>query len=76
LLDICWSSVGLRARRGAIALPVAGDDDAAKAVVLRLVDELGFDAVDAGGMDESWRQQPGTRSTLRTSTPRRNRTPE
>ena len=43
-----------------IALPVAGDDAAAKTVVLRLVDELGFDAVDAGGLDESWRQQPGT----------------
>jgi 8-hydroxy-5-deazaflavin:NADPH oxidoreductase len=45
---------------GRIALPVAGDDDAAKAVVLRLVDELGFDGVDAGSLDESWRQQPGT----------------
>ena len=45
---------------GRIALPVAGDDDAAKSVVLRLVDELGFDGVDAGGLDESWRQQPGT----------------
>src|SRR4051794_861313 len=33
---------------GRIALPVAGDDDAAKALVLRLVDELGFDGVDAG----------------------------
>lgn len=43
-----------------IALPVAGDDAAAKAIVLRLVDALGFDAVDAGGLDESWRQQPGT----------------
>jgi predicted dinucleotide-binding enzyme len=43
-----------------IALPVAGDDPAAKAVVARLIDELGFDAVDAGGLDESWRQQPGT----------------
>jgi predicted dinucleotide-binding enzyme len=32
----------------------------AKAVVLQLVDELGFDAVDAGGLDDSWRQQPGT----------------
>jgi predicted dinucleotide-binding enzyme len=42
-----------------IALPVAGDDQVAKAVVLRLVDELGFDAVDAGALDESWRQQPG-----------------
>jgi hypothetical protein len=45
---------------GRIALPVAGDDDAAKAIVLRLVDELGFDGVDAGGLDESWRQQPGS----------------
>jgi predicted dinucleotide-binding enzyme len=45
---------------GRIALPVAGDDHAAKAVVLRLVDELGFDGVDAGGLDDSWRQQPGT----------------
>jgi 8-hydroxy-5-deazaflavin:NADPH oxidoreductase len=49
-----------RGTAGRIALPVAGDDDAAKAVVLRLVDELGFDGVDAGGLDESWRQQPGT----------------
>lgn len=45
---------------GRIALPVAGDDQRAKAIVLKLVDELGFDAVDAGGLDESWRQQPGT----------------
>lgn len=43
-----------------IALPVSGDDKAAKAIVLRLVDELGFHGVDAGGLDESWRQQPGT----------------
>jgi 8-hydroxy-5-deazaflavin:NADPH oxidoreductase len=43
-----------------IALPVAGDDDSAKSIVLRLVDELGFDPVDAGGLDDSWRQQPGT----------------
>lgn len=43
-----------------LALSVAGDDERAKAVVLRLVKELGFDAVDAGGLDESWRQQPGT----------------
>ena len=43
-----------------IALPVAGDDDEQKAVVMRLVDELGFDPVDAGSLDESWRQQPGT----------------
>jgi 8-hydroxy-5-deazaflavin:NADPH oxidoreductase len=45
---------------GRIALPIAGDDHAAKAVVTRLLDQLGFDAVDAGGLDESWRQQPGS----------------
>jgi 8-hydroxy-5-deazaflavin:NADPH oxidoreductase len=45
---------------GRIALPVAGDDPAAKAVVIRLIDELGFDGVDAGSIAESWRQQPGT----------------
>jgi 8-hydroxy-5-deazaflavin:NADPH oxidoreductase len=45
---------------GRIALPVAGDDPAFKEVVLRLVDELGFDGVDAGGLNESWRQQPDT----------------
>src|SRR5258707_12653523 len=45
---------------GRIALPVAGDDPAAKAIVLKLVDELGFDGVAAGTLDESWRQQPAT----------------
>jgi len=43
-----------------IALPVAGDDPRAKAVVMKLVDELSFDPVDTGGLDESWCQQPGT----------------
>ncbi|MDG4822009.1 NADPH-dependent F420 reductase [Asanoa sp. WMMD1127] len=45
---------------GRIALPIAGDDTAAKQVVEGLVDELGFDPVDAGTLDASWRQQPGT----------------
>ena len=49
-----------RATPGRIALPVAGDDKAAKAVIIKLIDELGFDAVDAGTLDESWKQQPGT----------------
>ena len=43
-----------------IALPVAGGTVEARAKVLRLVDELGFDPVDGGGIEESWRQQPGT----------------
>jgi predicted dinucleotide-binding enzyme len=45
---------------GRIALPVAGDDRRAKEIVIRLLDQLGFDGVDAGSLDESWRQQPGT----------------
>ena len=45
---------------GRIALPVAGDDERAKQIVMRLIDELGFDPVDAGTLDESWRQQPDT----------------
>jgi len=46
--------------RGRIALPIAADNPADTAVVSRLIDELGFDAVDGGGLDDSWRQQPGT----------------
>jgi 8-hydroxy-5-deazaflavin:NADPH oxidoreductase len=45
---------------GRIALPVAGDDPAANALVIGLLDQLGFDGVDAGELDDSWRQQPGT----------------
>lgn len=43
-----------------IALPISGDDKRAKEVVLKLLDELGFDGVDAGSLADSWRQQPGT----------------
>ncbi|MFT8806845.1 NADPH-dependent F420 reductase [Gluconobacter sp.] len=43
-----------------IALPVAGNDVSAKKTVMGLVDEIGFDPVDAGSLAESWRQQPGT----------------
>ena len=43
-----------------MALPVAGDDERSKRTVRDLIDALGFDTVDAGGIDDSWRQQPGT----------------
>src|SRR4029077_5820072 len=49
-----------RGTKGRIALSVAGDSLDAKARVLRLVDDLGFDPVDGGDLDNSWRQQPGT----------------
>lgn len=45
---------------GRVALPVSGDDERAKAVVMGLIDEIGFDPVDAGKLDDSWRQQPGS----------------
>src|SRR4051812_10456900 len=45
---------------GRICLSVAGDDPRAKALVLDLVDALGFDGIDAGTLADSWRQQPGT----------------
>lgn len=45
---------------GRIALPVAGDDPAAKRTVMDLVEAIGFDPVDAGTIDESWRQQPAS----------------
>ncbi|MBA4021809.1 MAG: NADP oxidoreductase [Gordonia sp.] len=47
---------------GRIALPIAGDDEDGKKIVSALVDELGFDPVDAGTIADSWRQQPGTPS--------------
>jgi predicted dinucleotide-binding enzyme len=39
------------------ALAVAGDDPAAKAKVASLLDEFGFDVVDAGPLAEGWRYQ-------------------
>jgi len=49
-----------RGTKGRIAPPVAGDSSDAKAAVLRLVDDLGFEPIDGGDLDDSWRQQPGT----------------
>jgi predicted dinucleotide-binding enzyme len=45
---------------GRTAIPLAGDDSSAKAIVTGLVDQLGFDGLDAGSLAASWRQQPGT----------------
>ena len=44
-------------RRG---LVIAGDDPSAKATVARLLDEFGFDTVDAGPLKEGWRIQRDT----------------
>ncbi len=42
------------------ALVIAGDDAQAKATVARLLDQFGFDAVDAGPLEEGWRIQRDT----------------
>ena len=42
------------------ALPIAGDDAAAKAAVTAYLDAIGYDTVDDGSLADSWRQEPGT----------------
>jgi predicted dinucleotide-binding enzyme len=42
------------------ALVIAGDDTEAKAAVTKLLDEFGFDTVDAGPLKEGWRIQRDT----------------
>ncbi len=42
------------------ALVIAGDDQAAKATVAALIDQFGFDVVDAGPLKEGWRIQRDT----------------
>jgi Predicted dinucleotide-binding enzymes len=61
ILSASLSERGLPAGSpGRISLSIAGDDPAAKKLVLGLIDEIGFDGVDAGTIADSWRQQPGT----------------
>lgn len=42
------------------AISVAGDSKKGKAIISQLINETGFDVVDAGTLAESWRQQPGS----------------
>ena len=44
---------------GRRALPIAGDDAQAKGAVAELIDQFGFDVVDAGPLAEGRRFQPG-----------------
>ena len=44
---------------GRRALPIAGDDASAKAIVIGVIDSFGFDVVDTGPLSEGWRFQPG-----------------
>ncbi|MFN2489040.1 MAG: NADPH-dependent F420 reductase [Actinomycetota bacterium] len=49
-----------RPREERLGIPVAGDDEEAKGVVLELIDDIGFAGVDAGTLAEGRRQEPGT----------------
>jgi len=42
------------------ALPIAGDDEQAKATAAEFLDSIGYDTVDTGSLAESWRQDAGT----------------
>jgi predicted dinucleotide-binding enzyme len=43
-----------------VALPVAADRDRDREVGMALVEDTGFDAFDAGSLENSWRMQPGS----------------
>lgn len=46
-----------------IAIAVAGDNTKHKKLVMKLInDDIGFDPVDSGSLEDSWRQQPCTRA--------------
>ena len=50
-----------RGTPGRLAIAAAGDDRAAVAAVLQLVDRLGFDAIDVGPLEAGVALQPGGR---------------
>ncbi|KML67789.1 NADPH-dependent F420 reductase [Pectobacterium peruviense] len=60
---LAWSLAELGTPKGSasrLAIAVAGDNATLKQIVMNLVDNTGFDAIDAGSLEESWRQQPST----------------
>ncbi|MFY0407426.1 NADPH-dependent F420 reductase [Solicola sp. PLA-1-18] len=62
--NITFASLGNGARPAGAAdrstLPIAGEDETSKARVAELLDTLGYDALDIGGLADSWRTEPGT----------------
>jgi len=43
-----------------LALPISGDNKQSKDLVSTLIDDSGFDCLDYGTLQDSWRQQPGS----------------
>jgi hypothetical protein len=46
--------------KGRIALPISGDDSKSKLIVAEIINSIGFDPVDIGNIEQSWRQEPGS----------------
>jgi predicted dinucleotide-binding enzyme len=42
-----------------IAIPFASDREIDRGIVVKLINDTGFDAFDTGSLEDSWRQQPG-----------------
>jgi predicted dinucleotide-binding enzyme len=60
VLSGTFEAKGLAAGRvGRLAIPVAADQEADLQTAMSLVEDTGFDAVYAGRLADSWRQQPG-----------------
>ncbi|MNG79053.1 prephenate dehydrogenase [compost metagenome] len=60
---LAYSLAELGASKGSpsrLAVAVAGDNVPLKQIVMTLVNDTGFDPVDAGSLEASWRQQPST----------------
>jgi predicted dinucleotide-binding enzyme len=50
----------LNEKTGRTTLPVSGDDAEAKTTVTKFLAKIGYDAIDAGSLAESWRVEPGS----------------
>ncbi|WP_026532954.1 NADPH-dependent F420 reductase [Arthrobacter sp. H41] len=60
ILSGTFEAKGLAAGQvGRLAIPVAADHEANQQTAMSLVEDTGFDAVYAGRLADSWRQQPG-----------------
>jgi len=59
------SPAGAPGRR---ALPIAGNDADARAQVAKFLDDIGFDAVDLGTLDESWKVERDTPAYVKRTT--------
>jgi 8-hydroxy-5-deazaflavin:NADPH oxidoreductase len=60
LLSLARPAGAAGVERDVTFLPIAGDDPAAKQAVTAFLDSIGYGAVDAGSLADSWRQEPGT----------------